>query len=243
MFAIGKMLMIFAVTAMAGFIQRVTGFGFGIFVMLFFPHMIEAHTASAAISTFVSCVISLYNAVIYREKIPYKKITPLIIAALITIPIAVRFSVIVSGPFFKRALGITLILLSIYFLFFNAKIKMKPSVKNGMLAGGIGGMLTGLFSTGGPPIVLYLINAFPDTMTYFASAQYYFGVTGIYSTLVRVLNGIITKEVIVYSVIGIIGSIIGNGIGKRVFSKLTSEKLRKLRYLGMIISGGIMVLQ
>ena len=142
---------ILLISAMGGFIQRVIGFGFGIFVMIFFPYVIHPHTAAAAVSTTASCILSTYNAIRYRKNIPYKKIIPLVAAALVTIPIAVRFSVLVSGDVFKKALGIVLIALSLYFLFLNNRIKMKPTVKNGVIAGGLGGILSGLFSTGGPP--------------------------------------------------------------------------------------------
>lgn len=241
MFEAGQAVIIFIIAAMGGFIQRVTGFGFGIFVMLFLPHIMKTHTSAAAISTLVSCCISLYNAILYRKNVPYKKIIPLILAALITIPIAVHFSVMISGDFFKKALGVVLIGLSIYFLFFNNRIHIKPSVKNGVIAGGVGGILTGLFSTGGPPIVLYLMNAIKDNVVYFSSTQFYFGITGIYSTLVRVFNGIITLEVIIYAFVGFLGSVAGNMVGKIVFDKLKAEKLRQIIYLGMIVSGIIMI--
>ena len=230
------------ITAAGGFIQRVTGFGFGIFVMLFLPHIVKPHTSAAAISTLVSCFISLYNAVLYRKNVPYKKIIPLILSALVTIPVAVYFSVMISGDFFKKALGVVLIGLSIYFMFFNNRIKIKSSVKNGVIAGGVSGVLTGLFSTGGPPIVLYLMNAIKDNNMYFASTQFYFGMTGIYSTLVRFFNGIITPEVLLYSAVGFSGSIGGNLVGKTVFDKLQAEKLRQIIYIAMAVSGIIMII-
>lgn len=34
-----------------GFVQRVSGFGLGIFVMMFLPHLLPSHTAAAAISS------------------------------------------------------------------------------------------------------------------------------------------------------------------------------------------------
>lgn len=242
MFETEQIIIVLLITIVGGFIQRVTGFGFGIFVMIFLPHIMETHNSSAAISTLVSCGISLYNAIIYRKDVPYKKIIPLILAALITIPIAVRFSVMISGDFFKKALGIVLIGLSIYFLVFSDRIKIKPNLKNGLVAGGVSGVLTGLFSTGGPPVVLYLMNAMRDNVVYFASIQFYFGVTGIYSTLVRVANGIVTPKVIIYSIIGFIGSVIGNFVGQHVFDKLQPQKLKQIIYLGMIASGIVMAI-
>ena len=232
---------VFTVSAGGGFIQRVTGFGFGIFVMMFFPYLVSEHTGAAAISTLVSCLISSYNAYVYRKDIPYKKIIPMIIGALVFIPLAVRFSVLVSADIFKKMLGIVLIILSIYFLFFNTKIKIRPTGINGFAAGGLGGILTGLFSTGGPPIVLYLMNAMTDNVVYFASAQFYFGITGIYSSVVRLLNGIITKEVLIFTIIGFVGCIAGNFVGKKVFYMLDAQRLKQIVYIGMIIFGVIMI--
>ncbi|MBE6572569.1 MAG: sulfite exporter TauE/SafE family protein [Ruminococcaceae bacterium] len=236
-----QLLIIFLITAVGGFIQRVTGFGFGIFVMLFFPHIFKTHTSAAAISTFVSSCISAYNAFIYRKNIPYKSNVPLVLSALITIPVAVRLSILVSGDYFNKALGVVLIILSVYFLFFSDRIKIKPSVKNGIISGGIAGILTGLFSTGGPPVVLYLVNAFSDNLSYFASTQFFFGLTGIYSTIVRAFSGIINSEVLVFSAVGFVGSIVGNLFGKSVFDKLNKKRLRQIIYIGMIISGIIMI--
>ena len=236
-----QIIIVALVSGLGGFIQRVTGFGFGIFVMLFFPLIIEKHTAAAAVSTLISCGISAYNAVIYRKNIPYKKIIPPIVGALVMIPLAVRFSVLISGDFFKKLLGLVLILLSCYFLFFTNRIKIKPTLTNGVIAGGVGGILTGLFSTGGPPIVLYLMNALDNNAVYFASTQFYFGLTGLYSTVVRLFNGIITPEVLFYAVSGFIGCMVGNLIGKFVFSKLDGNKLKKIIYVFMIICGIIMI--
>ena len=138
MFEACQVVIIFIIAAMGGFIQRVTGFGFGIFVMLFLPHIMKTHTSAAAISTLVSCFISVYNAVLYRKDVPYKKIIPLIMAALVTIPVAVHFSVMITGDFFKKALGIVLIGLSIYFLFFNKQNRGGSKAFNAIIQQGNG---------------------------------------------------------------------------------------------------------
>ena len=93
----------------------------------------------------------------------------MICASLVIIPIAVYFSAVVSGKIFKILLGIVLVLLSFYFLFFDSKIKIRPTTVNGVFAGTLSGVLVGLFSTGGPPVVLYLSKATTDNLIYFAT--------------------------------------------------------------------------
>ena len=224
----------------AGFVQSVSGFGLGIFAMLFLPHFMPSNTTATAISCLFSCVTSSYNAVIYRKNAKYKMVLPMICASLISIPIAVRFSAIVSANIFKTLLGSVLVILSLYFIFLNKNIKIKPTVLNGITAGSLSGILGGLFSTGGPPAVLYLSSATNDNITYFATIQFYFCFTNLYATAIRVANGIINTDILIYSAIGMIGCFIGDSIGKIVFGKLDSNKLKLVIYVAMSISGIVM---
>jgi uncharacterized membrane protein YfcA len=162
-------------------------------------------------------------------------------SAMVSIPIAVYFAKKVSGDSFKILLGAVLVILSIYFLFFNKKIKLKPTVPNGIIAGTLGGALNGLFSTGGPPAVLYLTSATPDNITYFATIQFYFCLTNIYSIANRAINGLITLDLLLYAAVGLIGCISGDLLGRKVFDKLDAQKLKYVIYIGMIISGVLML--
>lgn len=224
----------------AAFVQRVSGFGLGIFAMIFLPHILPTHTAAAAISSLFSCVTTTYNTVRYRQKIAFKTAIPMIAAALVTITAAVRFATLVSADVFKMLLGGVLILMSLYFIFFNQKVKIRPTIGNGVIAGSLGGILGGLFSTGGPPAVLYLTNALDDNLVYFATVQFYFCFTNIFATVNRIASGIITKQVLLYAGIGVLGCLVGDWIGGKVFDKLDGKALKRVIYIGMIISGILM---
>ena len=199
-----------------------------------------SHTAAAAISSLFACLTATYNAIRYRKDIAYKTAFPMICAALISIPIAVHFSAVVSGNMFQVLLGVVLIILSLYFMFFNKNIRIKPTLMNGVLAGALGGTLGGLFSTGGPPAVLYLNSATNDNMIYFATIQFYFCFTNLYATAMRVANGIINFDILILAGIGMIGCMAGDFIGKKVFKKLDSNKLKNIIYIGMLLSGIVM---
>ena len=225
----------------AGFVQRVSGFGLGIFAMVFLPHFMPAQNA-ASISCLFSCVTSTYNAIRYRKNIAYRTALPMVVAALVTIPIAVYFSRKISGHSFHVLLGIVLILLSLYFLAFHKRVKMEPTIRNGILAGTIGGTLNGLFSTGGPPIVLYLSCATTNKDIYFATIQFYFCFTNLYATTMRALNGILNTEILLYAAVGVIGCMAGDCVGRIVFDRLDGDKLKRIIYFGMIVSGVLMLI-
>ena len=225
----------------AAFVQRVSGFGLGIFAMMFLPHFLPSNTAASTISCLFSCCTTTFNSLKYRKNIAFKTALPMLAAAMIPIMIAVYFSANVSADVFKILLGSVLVILSIYFLFFNKRIKIKPTPLNGVIAGTISGVLNGLFSTGGPPAVLYLTSATPDNITYFATIQFYFCLTNLFATANRAISGLITADLLIYAAVGILGCLAGDLIGRKIFDKLDSVKLKYVIYIGMIISGALML--
>lgn len=224
----------------AAFVQRVSGFGLGIFTMLFLPFLMGDTATAASVSCLWSCVTSVYNTVKYRKSINFRLLWPLMCAAAVTIPAAVAMSKYVPGDIMTLLLGVILVLLSVYFLFFSEKIRIRPSIPGALLAGALGGTLNGLFSTGGPPVVLYL-SAVADKITYFASIQCYFAMTNIYATAMRAVSGIINANVLICCGIGLAGCLLGDTVGKLVFSRLNAKRFKQVIYVGMIISGLVMV--
>jgi uncharacterized membrane protein YfcA len=187
-------------------------------------------------------VTSSYNAVKYRRDIPHRTVLPMLLSALVSIPIAVYFSAKVPKGIFEILLGAVLIVLSIYFLFFSKGVKIKGSVTNGVISGTLSGVLNGLFSTGGPPAVLYLTHATVTNAAYFAGIQFYFGVTNVYATVMRIFSGLLTPDVLLLSLFGLMGCLFGDFLGKSVFDRLDGEKLKKIIYIGMIVSGIVMII-
>ena len=230
-------LLILLVGALSSFVQRVSGFGSGIVVMMFMPHFMPVHISTPALSTLFSVGTTSWNAVRYRRHISFRTILPLLAAALIAIPVAVHFAATVPAAVFKAILGAVLILLSVYFLFFEKKVRFRPTTASGLAMGTVSGTLTGLFSTGGPPVVLYLTQALPDKDVYFATIQFFFALTGIYSTAVRIAGGVIRADILPYAAVGFIGCLAGNYLGGLVYDRLNPTVFRRVIYIGMIVSG------
>ena len=218
-------------------LQRVTGFGFGIFMMMFLPGLMGSSVEAAAMAGLCSCCTCTYNAIRLRKSIQWKLVVPTITASLVTVPLAVRFSAQAPENLVRVLLGVVLILLSIYFLFFAGKLRLRPSVGGGLCAGAVSGVLGGMFSMGGPPVVLYLVQALADKTAYIATMQAHFSVINLYSAGTRSLNGIITTNVLLCFAVAVVGSLAGNYAGGKLFDKLDGGKIKKLVYLVMIFSG------
>ena len=230
-----------AVGTGSAFIQRVSGFGSGIFSMLWLPYLFGDTVTAAAVSGMWSTATTVFNAIRHRKNIDFKLIVPVLIPAMLMVTLSVQFSKSVSTGIMMTVLGAVLILLSIYFLLFSQRIRLKASLPGGIAIGTVGGILSGLFSTGGPPVVLYLSSIISDKMVYFSTIQGYFAITDLYGLGTRIFSGIVTWQVLLYAAIGWIGSLFGNTLGGLVFNKINAQTLKKIIYIGMIISGVIMI--
>lgn len=240
---ITDIILLLFVGAGASFVQRVSGFGLAIFAMLFLPHFLSSPIAAASISNMFSCATSSYNSIKYRKNISFIIVLPMLISALITIPFAVYLSNHITVKSFTAVLGIVLIILSLYFIIFGNKVKFKPTKFKGVISGIGSGLLNGLFSTGGPPAVIYLNNVAENKKIYFACMQFFFAVTNIYAVAFRFLNGFITSQVIIYLLIGLIGCFVGDYIGKKIFNKLDGDKIKSIVYIAMLSSGILMIIK
>ncbi len=235
-----QLLIAITVTVLAsmlgGFTQRVSGFGYGIVVMMFFPYVLGMAGATA-----LSGVVSIAQAIIVTYSLrshinPRQVFIPLIPYTLTSLV----GTLIVAGSdtsTLKRVLGGFLIALSIYFFFFSSKIRIKASTKNGIIAGSLSGIMSGLFAMGGPPVVVYYLSAADSTDDYLATIQCYFLFSNIIATVQRAFAGAFTTDVLILIVPAISAMVIASLLGRLAYKRLSPSALKKAIYAFMALSG------
>lgn len=227
---------VFLAPIVAGFIQAVTGFGSGIFMMVFFPTLFPILGASA-LSSSISMVATCSQAWRYRKLSDWK---------LILIPSAIYILVssvsILLAPYLptivlKRIFGAVMVLLSIYFLTISGKLKIKANLTSVTVCAIISGIMGGLFGIGGPPMVIYFLAAIDNKERYLGTIQTFFFITGSYTFFFRVLNGIYTMDLIPYTVLGVAGIMLGTVLGRKVVDRINANTMKKAVYLFLGFAG------
>lgn len=224
-------------------LQTVSGFGFGIFCMSVFPYFMPSYNSSIGLSTLLSVTTTAYIAWKMRRYINWKNLLPPMVTFTITSAAIITFASGQSDTLLKKLLGGALIALAVYFVFFNGKITIRPTVVNGAIAGVLGGVLSGLFGMGGPPMVVYTLAVSKDNDEYMGTTQAYFALTSVYTTVVRILNGVFTAEVAMLYPMGLVVVLLGTVIGRRLFSRLDAQRLKQVVYVFMAASGLLMIVQ
>ncbi|MCQ2123854.1 MAG: sulfite exporter TauE/SafE family protein [Fibrobacter sp.] len=228
---------LFGMSCMGSFIQRVSGFGFGIFVMTVFPHILPSYGEATALSGMLACSMSLVVAYRMRKHIVWKEVLPILAVFTVVSFFAVGAVASFDDKFLKHILGAILIAISIYFFFISEKIKLKPTLLAQVGLGTLSGIMGGLFAMQGPPSVLYFLASCETKEKYIAHSQVYFALGNLMMTFFRAGNGFVTTSVGIAYGCGIVGVIIGTAIGGKVFKKISHKVLKKIVYVYMAISG------
>ncbi len=225
----------------ASFIQRVTGFGFGIFIMTWLTALMPSYGEATALSGILALCTSLMVAIRMWRHIQWRHLWLILITFMIFSAVCIFALTQIHDSVLNIILGCVLIAASIYFLFINGHIHLKPSRSTQVMAGGLSGMMGGFFAMQGPPAVLYFLASETDKNQYMATVQTYFLIGNVGMAIVRACNGFVTPAVGSGFLFGIGGVVIGNVIGAAVFKRISINLLRTLVYIYLAISG-VMIL-
>jgi len=234
------LILLFFVTVAAGLLQSTASFGGAILMTLIFPlaplciPLLQATGLSTLFSVF-SCAAMAWH---YRKHITPKISIPPAIFYFTASTIALRIAVNADTAGLKVFFGALLMVLALYFIFIAGKFTVKPTLLTAAVCGSLAGVCGGLFGIGGPPIIIYMLAVTgEDKDTYIGNIQFFFAISAIYSTTVRIASGIFTAELLPYVIPGLLGVYLGKSIGARIVSRLNIDLMKKIIYIFMGLSG------
>ena len=230
---------IFLFSIGASFIQRTTGFGFGIFIMTMLPFLLPSYGEATTLSGLLALTTSAAISFRLRKSVSWKRLLPILLTFMAVSAIAVSCLRSMDDSLLRRILGVVLVLASLYFIFLSSRIHIRPTLPFQVTAGAISGVLGGFFGMQGPPAVLYFISSEPDNEHYMAIAQTYFFIGNLAMTFFRAGNGFLTPVVGWSYLYGLGGVVIGTVVGSLVYRHIPSNALRYIVYSYIGISGVI----
>ena len=239
-----NILYIILLAAGASFVQRTTGFGFGIFIMTVLPFLMPSYAEAVTLSGILSLTSSTVVMLKYLKYVSWKRILPILAAFLVMSALAVFMLEKIEGRTMRIILGLILILLSLYFCFFKERLQkvIKPTSGWQIGSGVISGVMGGLFGMQGPPVVLYLINSEPDKNHYMGMIQTYAVLTNVIMLVTRACNGYLTTAVGTTYLYSITGLVVGVLAGNWAFKRLPDKLFAYIVYAYIGISGLVIFL-
>lgn len=205
-------------------------------MMMFFPAFFPLLNASA-LSSSIGLMVSAGVAWRFRRYIQIEwTLFPALFYVLLS-SAAISMGSDLPTEMLKKIFGGFLILLSVYFFSASQKWKINASIPVAVACASVSGALSGLFGIGGPLMVIYFLSALPDKEQYLGTLQTFFFFTNFYALLFRVYSGVYTVELLGYTLIGMAAIFVGMRLGYIIVDRLNKEKMKKIIYLFLGLSG------
>lgn len=236
-----NILQIFLLAVGASFVQRTTGFGFGIFIMTLLPFLMPSYGEATALSGLLAFTTSLIAAWKYRRCVTWGRLGPILAVFLITSTAAISILKGMQDSSIRFILGFILIFVCIWFAFLKNRIRFGTTLPYQLGAGSLSGLMGGFFGMHGPPAVLYFISAEPDKEHYMGMIQTYFVITNAMMTIARAYNGFVTPAVGKCYLFCLGAVAIGATLGAWAFSRIPGNKFPYVVY-GYIGVSGVIIL-
>jgi len=222
----------------AGFVQGLSGFAFGMVAMSFWVWVLDPHIA-AAMAVFGALTGQVMAAVTVRRNVEFPLLWPFILGGLVGIPLGVVVLPNIDADVFKLGLGILLLLWCPAMLLTKAPPTFKPANK---LADGLVGLLGGTLSALGGfagviPTLWCTVRGFPRHSQ--RAVVQNFNLTMLSVTMISYLfTGMITREMWPMFAIVVPAVLIPSVVGTRLYRSISDTAFRRL-VLGLLTCSGL----
>ena len=232
-----EILVIAFAMGVGGLVQGATGFGFALMAIPLLGFAIDVKLATIVIipaSFTLQCLILWH----LRRHASLKRIVPMLIASMATVPLGVHFLTAVDPRIFKIFLGCLLIVSAIYTLVPHFSRQPWHPFYLGVPCGVASGLLGGAFGTNGPPLVAYMTTQKMDRFRYAASLQVLFASSGLVRGIELARQGMFTEAILLKSLVGIVFMVVGAFLGLKILQRL-SEKMLSRIVCGLLLVMGV----
>lgn len=211
--------------------------------MIFFPlylPLLGASSLSTSISLFLQTVLVWK----YRRYIRFRDVLFPSACYLAVSTVVIHMAPGLDLQWLTTVFAIFMILLAIYMLFFSQRIRLRPTPAAAMVCSTISGVSNALFGIGGPPMTLYFMSRYgDDKYVYLGTLQCFFWITTIVNNITRFSAGLLTPDVLMLVIPGVIGMLGGVWAGSRIVSRISVERFRLMVYLFLALAGVVTLIQ
>ncbi len=173
-----------------------------------------------------------------KPMVPLRRFWPMIVCLIVFIWIGARF-VIDLDPRVLYALIGTAVTLFVVTSYFKLHGTVPPSAERwaGPVAGMLGGLLGGISTIWGPPMMMYFVMLRLSKETYIQAVGLVWFIASIPLVVAYVRYGILTTHTALLSVIACIPGAIGFFVGQRLRKRINQELFRTLLLWFLLLVG------
>lgn len=226
---------VITVFGLAGFTQGVLGFGSGLVAISLLPMWLDLQLAVPMVAL-MSVSVAAGLAFRYRADVSAERTSPLLMGALVGVPIGVLALARLDADKMLVGLGVVLVAYVVQGVF--GPIHTGPlSRRWGQVFGVIGGAFGGAFGVSGPPALIY-VNAQPwEKRQVISTLQVYFLLATVIQIAMLVWVGLMPARVMTWMLVIVPITLFGAWLGSLLCDRLNPKMFNKLMLSGIFLSG------
>ncbi|EID75280.1 sulfite exporter TauE/SafE family protein [Imtechella halotolerans] len=145
-------------------------------------------------------------------------------------------SAYIDAAYLEIGLGIFLIGLSVLFLI-NSHLKVKANKREAVTGGALSGFVAGMLGTGGAIRGLTMAAFNLEKNAFIATSAFIDFFVDLSRSVVYVINGYVTSEVLIYIPFLLVIGIVGTYIGRYILSHISQDSFKKISLILILIIG------
>ena len=224
-----------------GAVHSITGFGCGLVIMIVLPHLMPM-TQAAAMSTITGGILSASLIWRYRGKLDPRFVILTAIPYLAVSVTMLQFVRRIDTRVMAIVFGAFLVLIGLYYIILSGKAHLRITPVTMLVCPAVSGLTSALFGIGGPLMSLLYLEKYETRAEYASNLQMLFFISAVTNTTTRVINGIITTDLLPTAAAGVAAILLGKRVGLYFADRMKPDLLRKAVYLMVLFSGVITIL-
>jgi len=229
----------FFIIFFSGVVHGLSGFGFALVAVPMLVLFIAPKTAIPIVLLF-TVLVNIPVLLEARKWLDIKRFLPLIISAIVGMPLGTYLLIALPVNMLKLIIGFAVVPFSIALMF-----GFKKKIQNEKIAtipiGFVSGFLKAAISIGSPPIVLFFSNQGMQKQAFRANLVLYFLVLNIAALISYIVTGLISREVVQYTVFFLPAMLLGVLVGMALTKKINELFFRRI-VLSIVTLSGILAI-
>ncbi len=221
---------------LAGFVQSVTGFGFGMVAMALLPLFMSFKQAYfiLIIPNLIVCAANFFTNCRYYQ---WRQGLGLVIGSCVAVPVGFFVMIKLKSDWLLVCLGALISLFAVSELLLSKTRPLRVPERCGWAAGLLSGALSGGFAMGGPPAVAYVYSQGWGKQESVALLQVVFGTSSVVCLVLMHGAGLMTPALVRLSLLSLVPLLLATYAGNWVLQRLRREHLRLVVLLLLLAIG------
>lgn len=231
------------ITFVGAVVQGVSGFAFGVVVLMVFPHLF-GYTTALAFTNLLVLLLVIYSSYLYRKHCNWQwvwlGVVVSIVADLLGIAVLAKVG---DSPIWHPLMGAMFIIMALYLQWGQKKMQVRVCIASYIAFAALSGMVMGAFAVGGPIMATFYMLATKGKEEYLGTMQMFSVFTMAADVLLRIAFGMFSFDMVRYVPLALVFMIAGILIARSLVRRMDALTMRRVICVVMAIDGLVMLLR